>query len=134
MKNELKELKQEKINELKLLEEEIFFMTLRNIHLGRSSHIIKEEEVELREQTKNKAGEIKELKEGVDGIEFQSVKTLEDFLKHEEAATIVEIELKLIRSGISKKLISLFKNLITPGKYLHPVSEEQLKKYIMLNY
>ena len=134
MKNELKELKQEKINELKLLEEEIFFMTLRNIHLGRSNHIIKEEEVELREQTKNKVGEIEELKEGVDGIEFQSVKTLEDFLKHEEAATIVEIELKLIRSGISKKLISLFKNLITPRKYLHPVSEEQLKKYIMLNY
>ena len=136
IKNELKELKQEKINELKLLEEEIFFMTLRNIHLGRSSHIIKEEEVELREQTKNKAGEIEELKEGVDGIEFQSVKTLEDlnFLKHEEADTVAEIELKLIRSGISKKLISLFKNLITPRKYLHPVSEEQLKKYIMLNY
>ena len=67
IKNKLKELEQEKINELKLLEEEIFFMTLRNKHLGRSSHIIKEEEVELREQAKKKINEIEELKEGVDG-------------------------------------------------------------------
>ena len=44
IKNKLKELEQEKINELKLLEEEIFFMTLRNKCLGRSSHINKEEE------------------------------------------------------------------------------------------
>ena len=67
IKNKLKELEQEKINELKLLEEEIFFMTLRNKHLGRSSHIIKEEEVELREQAKKKINEIEELKEGVEG-------------------------------------------------------------------
>ena len=94
IKDKLKEPKQERINELKLLEEEIFFMTLRNILQGRSSHIIKEKKVELREQTTNKVDEIEELKEGVDGIEFQSVKTLEDlnFLKHEEAATVAEIE------------------------------------------
>ena len=76
IKNKLKALQQEKINELKLLEEEIFFMTLKNKHLNRSSHFIKEEEIDLREQTKKKVDEIEELKEEVDGCEFQSVKTL----------------------------------------------------------
>ena len=42
MKNKSKALEQEKINELKLLEEEIFFMTLGNTDLGGSCHIIKE--------------------------------------------------------------------------------------------
>ena len=112
IKNKSKELGQDKINELKLLEEEIFFMTLRNKHLGRSSHIIKEEEIDLREQAKKKVDEIEALKEGVYINEFQCVKTLEDlnFLKHEEAAAIAEIEQKLIRSGISKKLINFLKN------------------------
>ena len=84
-------------------------MTLRNTHLGRSSHIIKEEEIDLREQAKKRIDEREGLKEGVDGIEFQSVKTPEDlnFLKHEEAVAIVEKEQKLIRSGISKELINL---------------------------
>ena len=54
-------------------------MTLRNKHLCRSSHIVKEEKIDLREQTKKKIDKIEELKEGVDGTEFQSVKTLEDF-------------------------------------------------------
>ena len=58
IKNKLKELEQEKINELKLLEEEIFFMTLRNKYLGRSSNIIKEEELELSEKAKMKVDEI----------------------------------------------------------------------------
>ena len=49
IKNKFKELKQEKINQLKLLEEEIFFMTLRNKYLGRSCHITKEEEIDLKE-------------------------------------------------------------------------------------
>ena len=122
IKNKLKELEQEKINELKLLEEEIFFMTLRNKYLGRSSHIIKQEEIDL--------------KEGVDRIEFQNAKTLEDlnFLKHEKAAAISEIEQKLIRFGISKELINFFKKSIIPKRYLHLVSEEQVEKYIMLNY
>ena len=78
IKKKLKELEQKKNNELKLLEEEMYFMTLRNKHLGRSSHIIKEEEIDLREQSKKKVGEIEKLKEEVDGIEFQSVKALED--------------------------------------------------------
>ena len=78
IKNKLKGLEQEKINELKLLEEKIFFMTLRNKHLGRSCHITKEEEIDVREQVKKKVDEIEELKEEVDGIEFQSVKTLEN--------------------------------------------------------
>ena len=136
IKNKLKELEQEKINELKLLKEEILFMALRNQHLGISNHIIKEEKVESREQTKKRADEIEELKEGVDRIEFQSVQTLEDLdlLKHEEAVTTAEIEQKLIRSGISKELINSFRISIIPKKYLHLVSEEQLKKYIMLNY
>ena len=137
IKNELKKLEQEKINELKLLEEEIFFMTLRNKHLGRSSHITKEEEVELREQAKKKINQIKELEKGVHGIEFQiAIKILEDlnFLKHEEIEGIAKVELELIRSGISKELTSFFKKPIIPKKHLHLVSEEQLKKYIMLNY
>ena len=40
IKNKLKELEQKKNNELKLLEEEIFFMTLRKTHLGRSFIIL----------------------------------------------------------------------------------------------
>ena len=85
-------------------------MTLRNRHLGRSSHIIKEEEIELREHTKKKVDEIEELKEGVDGIEFQNFKTLKDLnvSKHEEAAAIAEIEQNLIKSGISKELLNFF--------------------------
>ena len=68
IKNKLNRLEQKKVKELKLLEEKIFIMTLRNKHLGRSSHITKEEEIELREDRKKKLDEIEELKEGVDGI------------------------------------------------------------------
>ena len=49
---QIKKLEQKKINELKLLEENIVFMTLRNKHLGRSSYDIMEEEIDLREQAK----------------------------------------------------------------------------------
>ena len=45
IKNKLKKIEQMKIKELRPLEEEIFFMTLRNKHLGRSSHVIKEKEI-----------------------------------------------------------------------------------------
>ena len=62
IKNKLKELEQKKNTELKLLEEEIFFMTLRNKHPGRSSHIIKEEEIDLREQTKKEGRRNKRIK------------------------------------------------------------------------
>ena len=54
IKNKLKELEHRRINKLKLLEEEIFFMMLRNKHLGRSIHIIKGEELDLREQAKER--------------------------------------------------------------------------------
>ena len=69
-------------------------MTLRNKHLGRSIHITNEGQRELKEHTKKKLDELEELKEGVDGIEFQSFNTLADLniLKHEEAAAIAEIE------------------------------------------
>ena len=90
----------------------------------------------MRKQAKKKENEIEELKEGVDAIEFQSVKTLEvlHFLKHEEAALNAEISLELIRSGISKELINFLKKLIIPRKHPHLVLEGQLRKYIMLNY
>ena len=52
IKNKIKKLEHKKINELRLLEEKIFFMTLRNKHLGRSSHIIREEEIDLRGEAK----------------------------------------------------------------------------------
>ena len=79
IKNKLKELEQEKINQLKLLEEEIFFMVLRNKYLCRSDYFIKEEEeIDLRMQIKKKVDKIEESKEGVDGCKFQSIKILED--------------------------------------------------------
>ena len=40
-------------------------MTLRNKHLGRSSHDIDEEEIDLREQVKKNVDKIEELKEDV---------------------------------------------------------------------
>ena len=45
-------------------------MMLKNTYLGRSCHIIKEEKIDLREQTKKKVGEIEELTEGVHRIEL----------------------------------------------------------------
>ena len=88
----------------------MFFMMLRNTHLGKSCHIIKEEEIELKMNAKKKVNEKEELKDGIDRIEFQSVKTPEDlgFLKHEEATAIAEIEQKLIRPGVLKDLINYF--------------------------
>ena len=63
---EIKKLEQKKINGSKLLEEKIFFMTLRNKHLGRSSYDIDEEEIDLRGQAKKIIDEIEELKEDVE--------------------------------------------------------------------
>ena len=102
---EIKKLEQKKINELKLLEEEIFFMTLRNKHLGRSSHVIKEEEIKLKEQAKKKVDKIKELKEDVEW-ESKAAKILQDlsYKKNNEIFAIAEIEQKLIRSAITHKI------------------------------
>ena len=49
---EIKELEQKKINELKVLKEEIFIMTLRNKHLGKSRYDTDEEAIGLIEQAK----------------------------------------------------------------------------------
>ena len=109
-------------------------MTLRNKHLDRSIHITKEEEIDLREQTKKKVDKIEELKEDVEW-ESKADKMLQDlnYEKTDEIVAIAEIEQGLIKSGISKELINFFKNLIIPKRYSHLVSEEQLKKYLMLN-
>ena len=49
-------------------------MTLRNKHLGKSCHITKEEEIDLREQAKKRIDEIEILKEGICANVFQSAK------------------------------------------------------------
>ena len=84
-------MEQMKINELKLLEEEIFFMTLRNKYLGRSTHDIMEEETDLREQAKKRIDEIEELKEDVKW-ESKAAKMLQDlsYEKNDEIAAIAD--------------------------------------------
>ena len=42
---EIKKLDQKKVNELKVLKDEVFIMILRNKHLGKSSYDIDEEEM-----------------------------------------------------------------------------------------
>ena len=122
---EIKMLEQKKIDELKSLEVEIFIMTLRNKYLGRLSPITKEEEIDLREQIKRKIDIIEELKEDVEW-ESKAAKMLQDlsYEKNDEIAAMAETEQKLIKSGILKKSI-------IPKRYLHLVSKEQLKKYLM---
>ena len=84
-------------------------MTLRNKHLGRSSHVIIEEEIDLREQAKKRIDEIEELKEDVEW-ESKTAKMLQDlnYKKNDEIAAIPEIRQKLIKSGISNELIFFF--------------------------
>ena len=50
------------------------------------------------------------------------------FLKHEEAAAIVEVEQRLIKSGISKELIIFLKRSIILRKYLHLVFKRTARK------
>ena len=102
-------------------------MMLRNTHLGRSSHIIKEE-IDLKEQAKKRIDEIEELKEDVEW-ESKAAKMLQDlyYEKNDEIVVIAEIEQKRIKSGISKELINFLKRSIIPKKYLHPVLQKQLK-------
>ena len=86
---EIKKLEQKKINELRLLEEEIFIMTLRNKHLGRSSYDTDEEEIDLREQAKKKVDKIEELKGDVEW-ESKSAKMLQDlsYEKNDDIAAV----------------------------------------------
>ena len=81
-----------KINELRVLEEEIFIMTLRNKYIGRLSYDIMEEEIDLREQEKKRIDRIEEIKEDV---EWES-----------KAAKMLQ---RLIRFGISKEPVNFFK-------------------------
>ena len=85
-------------------------MMLRNKHLGKSSHIIKEEEIDLKDQAKKRIDKIENLKEDVKW-ESKVAKMLQDlnYEKNDEIAAIAKIELQLIRSGISKELIRLKK-------------------------
>ena len=62
----IKKLEQKKINELKVLKEEIFIMPLRNKYLGKSSYDIDEEEIDLIELAKKRIDKIEELKEDVE--------------------------------------------------------------------
>ena len=76
-------------------------MTLRNKHLGRLSHITKEEEIDLREQIKRKIDIIEELKEDAEW-KSKAGKMLQDlsYEMNDEIAAIAEIEQKLLKSGI----------------------------------
>ena len=114
--NKIKQLEAEKIDGLELLQEELRFGTLKNRFFGRPNKI--EEEIELREQTKKKTGNVEELKEEVKEWEFKSVKILQ-YLSYEKYDAIVEIakiELKLERLGVSKDPFDNFKKLIIPKK------------------
>ena len=83
-----------------MLQEELWFRTLRNKFWKRSNKI--EEEIELKEQARKKIDNIKELKKEIKGWEFKSVKILQDlnYEKYDEIVEIGKIELKLKRSGI----------------------------------
>ena len=50
-----------------------------------------------------------------------------NYENNNEIAVIVEIEQRLIKSGISKELIIFLKKLIILKRYLHLVSEQQLR-------
>ena len=55
---ELEKLEQKEINELKVLKEEIFIMTLRNKYLGKPSFDIDEEKINLIKQAKKRIDKI----------------------------------------------------------------------------
>ena len=103
--NKIKELDAEKTDELELLQEELRIVTLRNRFLGRPNKI--EKEIDLKRQTKKKIDNIEELKEEVKEWEFKSVRIIQDlnYEKNDEIVEIAKIELKLERSGVSKKSI-----------------------------
>ena len=88
---EIKKLEQKKINELKVLKEEIFIMTLRNKYLGKSSYDIMEKEIELKEHAKKRIDKIEELKEDVERGS-KAAKMLQDleYEKNDEIAAIAE--------------------------------------------
>ena len=96
-----------RVKQLEFLEEELRIAVLRNRFLGRPSNSI-EEEIDT----------IEGLKEVVKW-ESKGAKMLQD-LNYEKSDQIVEtakIELKMIKSGTSKELISFLKKSIISKKY-----------------
>ena len=87
----IEELEQKENNELEVLKEEIFIMTLRNKYLGKSSYDIDEEEIDLIEQAKKSIDKIEELKKDVVG-ESKAAKMLQDleYGNNYEIAAIVD--------------------------------------------
>ena len=110
-----------------MLQEELWFRKLRNRFFKKPNKI--EEEIGLRRQRRKKIDNIEELKERVEEWEFKSVKILQDFNfeKYDEIVEIAKIELKLERSGISKKSLDKCKKLVIPKKYLHLVLQVKNK-------
>ena len=96
-----------RIKPLEFLEEELKIAVLRNRFLGRPSNSI-EEEIDT----------IEGLKEVVKW-KSKGAKMLQDlnYEKSDQIAEIEKIELKLIRSGTSKELISFLKKSVVSKKY-----------------
>ena len=61
----IKKLELKRINELKVLKEEIFIMTLRNKYLCKSSYDIDEKEIDLIERAEQRMDKKEELEEDV---------------------------------------------------------------------
>ena len=121
-KYKAKGIRNQKIDELEMLQENLKFGKLKSKFWG-TSHIIKDQ-TELRKQTRKKIGNIERLKTEIEEAkewEFKSVKLLEDlnFGKHDEIAEIEEIEIRLGALGISKTTINAFKKLIISNEYLY---------------
>ena len=103
---EIEKLEQKEINELMVLKEKIFIMTLRNKYLGKSSHDIDdEEEIDLIKQAGKRIDKIEELKMDVMG-ESKAAKMLQD-LEYEKIDIIATI-FDMIKN--IKLFASYFKN------------------------
>ena len=87
---EIGKLEKKEINELTVLKDKIFIMTLRNRYLGKSSYDIDvEEEIDLIKQEGKKIDKIKELKKDV-MEESKAAKMFQD-LEYEKIDTITGI-------------------------------------------
>ena len=103
---EIEKLEQKEINELMVLKEKIFIMTLRNKYLGKSSYDIDdEEEIDLIKQAGKRIDKIEELKMDVMG-ESKAAKMLQD-LEYEKIDIIATI-FDMIKN--IKLFASYFKN------------------------
>ena len=103
---EIEKLEQKEINELMVLKEKIFIMTLRNKYLGKSSYDIDdEEEIDLIKQAGKRIDKIEELKMDVMG-KSKAAKMLQD-LEYEKIDIIATI-FDMIKN--IKLLASYFKN------------------------